>query len=199
MQCRALPENTASRQPTPNPIGEWVEAKKPRGPQGRCLVCAERHVTEPLLLKRCNGRCGEELPQASFSFRMWNKVALAKIKCKQCCKALNDTENGDARECQKCLNLLPRVHFSDGEWRGKNGRRTCRTCTTGPRALKGQWTCCKCKATYDESMFRLWKDAKNTTKSQHCKCNKCWSTECETAMRVRLSNVTHTMRDDNPS
>jgi hypothetical protein len=143
------------------------------------------------MLKKCTGRCGEKLPEACFSGRMWNKVSLSKIKCQKCCKAMRDTDMVDEKECQSCDRELSRLHFTDSEWLGKNGPRKCRNCLTGPRAHQGQWTCRRCKETHHPQFFRAWMAAKNTNKAKNCICNTCRNKERLQEVIVQASNLDH--------
>ena len=171
--------------------GEWIEAGQQRVSRGRCLECAGRHQTDPLLLKKCMGLCGESLPEMCFTKKMWKKVPRPKIKCQKCCKAGKDTDLVDEKECQVCHKVLSRSYFTDGEWRSFHGTRKCRSCQTGPNARQGQWTCIRCKETKPRALFQVWMAAKKTEKAKHCKCNVCWLREVTLAMAVQSSNSEH--------
>ena len=51
---------------------EWRRAAL-NTPRGKCLQCAKRHGN-PLLLKVCNGKCGQELPEMCFTKNILQRV-----------------------------------------------------------------------------------------------------------------------------
>ena len=155
------------------------------------MDCASQHKTDPLLLKTCTGRCGEKLPEACFSKQMWTRVALAKIKCRECCKQMKTSDMVEEKECQACRQVLPRALFTDGEWRGGHGTHKCRNCLTGPTARRDQWTCVRCKDTHSIEYFQAWMTDKKTKKSKHCVCNACWHQEQVEKVMLQASNMEH--------
>ena len=131
------------------------------------------------MLKKCMGRCGQQFPEASFTRKQWTKVALSKIKCQSCCKAMKHTDIVDKRQCTTCGQELLRLHFTDDEWRGGHGTHKCRECQSGPNAdkNKGQWTCTAhgCDFRGDKHHFRYWREKQKVDKSNgRQKCNKCF-------------------------
>jgi len=175
------------------PLGEWKRATKSNR-RGVCLDCARRHRQNPVELKRCTGKCAEELPEISFSQYQWKRVSLLKIKCKKCCKAMKNSDTIDEKQCQVCEKMLSHIDFTDREWRGHNGKHKCRSCVIGPRAREGEWTCRKCKTSFSKEFFRMWMVAKNTDKSKNAKCNTCWMQECVQEMTTAASNMEHVMK-----
>jgi hypothetical protein len=124
---------------------------------------------------------------------MWGKVAAQKVKCKDCCKGAEHTEDA----CTKCGESYLRHGFSDWQWlHVGRGKRKCRSCCTAPKSPQKQeeWTCIRhhCKKTLPKSSFHLWMEGKTEQQQRrHRVCNPCFSKEKQDDEEQRSLTLVH--------
>ena len=159
-------------------LNEWIKAGK-LTTQGKCKKCMTRNRE----LKAFSGPRSLELPQTSFTKRMWDKPP---HKCKDCMKA-----TASSKQCAgPCGQLLPSAAYSTRMWQGDDETRKCLKCTTKSR--RGFWQCSQCKSSKGTDEFSEWLAPRaRKVNNGKARCNECTLSQRALQMESLKSSVAH--------